>query len=68
MSARAASSFMRGGVADGTKAGYRVGMAIKAFCPSCQRDVYLGHDDTTVCPVCSSSLIETIGQPEDEKV
>jgi hypothetical protein len=55
-------------VADATKAGYRVGMAIKAFCPACQREVYLGHDDTTVCPVCSSPLIATLGEPEDEKV
>jgi RNA polymerase subunit RPABC4/transcription elongation factor Spt4 len=43
-------------------------MAIKAFCTSCQREVYLGHDDTTVCPVCSSPLIAMIGEPEDEKV
>jgi hypothetical protein len=60
-------------VADGTKAGYRVGMAIKAFCPSCRRDVYLEKDDTAVCPVCSSPLISsplivTHEEPEDERV
>jgi hypothetical protein len=60
-------------VADGTKAGYRVGMAIKAFCPLCRRDVYLEEDDTAVCPVCSSPLISsplivTHEEPEDERV
>jgi RNA polymerase subunit RPABC4/transcription elongation factor Spt4 len=48
-------------------------MAIKAFCPSCQRYVYLEQDDTAVCPVCSSPLIAsplivTHEEPEDEKV
>lgn len=60
-------------MADGTKAGYRVAVAIKAFCPSCRRYVYLEQDDTMVCPVClspliSSPLIVTHGEPEDERV
>jgi RNA polymerase subunit RPABC4/transcription elongation factor Spt4 len=48
-------------------------MAIKAFCPSCQRYVYLEQDDSAVCPVCSSPLIASPlivahEEPEDEKV
>ena len=34
-------------------------MALKAFCTSCQRDVYVEDGDTPVCPVCSSPLLET---------
>lgn len=34
-------------------------MALKAFCTTCQRTVYIEDEDTPVCPVCSSSLLET---------
>jgi hypothetical protein len=44
-------------------------MAITAFCTSCQRTVYLDEDDTQVCPVCSTPLLEVVpsieGVPED---
>ena len=36
-----------------------MGKAITAYCPNCDRVVYLGEDDTTVCPVCSTPLIPT---------
>ncbi|MEA2506971.1 MAG: hypothetical protein QOH48_1589 [Actinomycetota bacterium] len=54
----------------GAKAGYLLlPMAITAFCTSCQRTVYLDEDDTQVCPVCSTPLLEVVpsieGVPED---
>lgn len=57
-------------VDSGAKAGYLLlPMAITAFCTSCQRTVYLEEDDTQVCPVCSTPLLEVVpaveGVPED---
>jgi hypothetical protein len=57
-------------VDSGAKAGYLLlPMAITAFCTSCQRTVYLEEDDTHVCPVCSTPLLEVVpaieGVPED---
>lgn len=43
-------------------------MTIKAFCSTCQRDVYVSEDETPVCPVCSSPLLETVESRENEKV
>lgn len=43
-------------------------MTMKAFCSTCQRDVYVGTNETPVCPVCSSPLLETVESREDEKV
>jgi RNA polymerase subunit RPABC4/transcription elongation factor Spt4 len=40
-------------------------VALKAFCTTCQRTVYIDDGDTPVCPVCSNPLIETT--TEDEK-
>jgi Zn finger protein HypA/HybF involved in hydrogenase expression len=34
-------------------------MALTAFCATCRRNVYIEEDDTFVCPVCSSPLLET---------
>ena len=49
------------------KAGYRLGMTLSAFCTTCQRTVYVEKDQTFVCPVCSSPLLETAaGKDEDE--
>jgi hypothetical protein len=43
------------------KAGYLLlVMAITAFCTSCQRTVYVEQDDTQVCPVCSTPLLEVV--------
>jgi RNA polymerase subunit RPABC4/transcription elongation factor Spt4 len=36
--------------------------AIAVYCVNCDRVVYLGEDDTSVCPVCATPLIVT----EDE--
>jgi hypothetical protein len=43
------------------KAGYLLLlMAITSFCTSCQRTVYIEEDDTQVCPVCSTPLLEVV--------
>jgi RNA polymerase subunit RPABC4/transcription elongation factor Spt4 len=41
-------------------------MAIEAFCPTCRRTAYVEPDDTPICPVCSSPLVETVGAEESE--
>jgi hypothetical protein len=42
-------------------------MALTAFCPTCQRTVYVEENNSPVCPVCSSPLLETVdNQAEDE--
>ena len=41
-------------------------MALSAFCASCQRTVYVEVEDTLVCPVCSTPLVEGI-TPIDEE-
>ncbi|MDQ3986876.1 MAG: hypothetical protein M3280_10335 [Actinomycetota bacterium] len=46
-------------------------MALTAFCTTCQRTVYIEEDQTPVCPVCSSALLDTevVGErAEDEPV
>jgi hypothetical protein len=43
-----------------SKSGYSVGMALSAFCTTCQRTVYVDSDDTPMCPVCSTPLLETV--------
>jgi Zn finger protein HypA/HybF involved in hydrogenase expression len=35
-------------------------MAQKIFCTTCQRTVYIEEQDTPVCPVCSSPLLESV--------
>jgi uncharacterized Zn finger protein (UPF0148 family) len=37
-------------------------MALTAFCPTCQRTVYIEEENTPVCPVCSSPLLDTTAQ------
>jgi RNA polymerase subunit RPABC4/transcription elongation factor Spt4 len=41
-------------------------VALKAFCTTCQRTVYIEEGETPVCPVCSSPLIQTTDATEDE--
>lgn len=43
-------------------------MTIKAVCTTCERTVYVDPDDTPVCPVCSSPLLETIESLDEETV
>jgi hypothetical protein len=45
-------------------------MALTAFCATCERTVYIDEDETPVCPVCSSPLLEAIEGQEgaDEEV
>lgn len=44
-------------------------MALTAFCTTCQRTVYIEEQQTPVCPVCSSVLLETAEtETEDEAV
>jgi hypothetical protein len=40
-------------------------MALKAFCTTCQRVVYVDDDKTPICPVCSSPLLQTT-EPDEE--
>ena len=42
-------------------------MAMSAFCTTCQRTVYVEEGDTPVCPVCSSPLLETIENVEEDE-
>jgi uncharacterized Zn finger protein (UPF0148 family) len=35
---------------------------VSSFCPSCQRTVYVGSEDTLSCPVCASPLV--VAAPE----
>ena len=39
-------------------------MALTAFCTNCQRTVYVEKNDTPVCPVCSTPLLETVEADE----
>jgi hypothetical protein len=39
-------------------------VAISAFCTTCQRTVYIEKQETPVCPVCSSPLLETVEDNE----
>jgi hypothetical protein len=41
-------------------------MALTAFCPTCRRTVYIDEDETPVCPVCLSPLLEAVESPPDE--
>lgn len=44
-------------------------MALTSFCTTCQRTVYFDEQDTAICPVCSSPLLEIISsleEPESE--
>lgn len=41
-------------------------MALTTFCPTCQRTVYIEEDDTSVCPVCSSPLLQTVESDSEE--
>ena len=54
------------------KEGYRLVMALSAFCTVCQRTVYIEDGETPVCPVCSSPLLETVegngASTSDEKI
>lgn len=51
-------------------------MAANAFCPTCQRHVYVRDGDTRICPVCSSPLLEVVdpeavdpeGVPESDQM
>ena len=54
----------------GAKAGYLLpDMAITSFCTSCQRTVYIEEEDTHVCPVCSTPLLQVVpknDEPSDD--
>lgn len=53
-------------MADTTVASYGCRMALTALCTTCQRTVYVEKDDTPVCPVCSSPLLETVEAAESD--
>ena len=61
---------LRWSLALSEQAGYRGRMALRAFCTSCQRTVYIEDEDTPVCPVCSNTLLEVAavnGEDEEER-
>jgi uncharacterized Zn finger protein (UPF0148 family) len=39
-------------------------MALTAFCPTCERTVYIEEETTPVCPVCSTPLLDTTQENE----
>lgn len=39
-------------------------MMVSGFCPVCDRDVYVEHEDAA-CPVCSSPLVGAAATPEE---
>jgi Zn finger protein HypA/HybF involved in hydrogenase expression len=42
-------------------------MARSAFCTTCSRTVYIEIEDSLVCPVCSSPILEVIdAQPVEQ--
>lgn len=41
-------------------------MALTSFCTTCQRTVYIDEKDTPVCPVCSSPLLKTVPDSDDD--
>jgi predicted amidophosphoribosyltransferase len=42
-------------------------MALTAFCPTCQRTVYIEEQQTPVCPVCSTPLLDTTQEEKKEE-
>lgn len=38
-------------------------MALKTFCPTCERNVYVENHQTLACPVCGSALLQTVDVP-----
>jgi len=40
-------------------------MARSAYCPTCKRTVYVELEDSLVCPVCSSPIIEAVEAEPD---
>jgi hypothetical protein len=43
-------------------------VALTAFCPTCQRTVYIEEGQTPVCPVCSSPLLETVEARDEDEI
>jgi rRNA maturation endonuclease Nob1 len=42
-------------------------MTFSARCPNCNRKVYLGDEDTPICPVCSGPLTPAVNDLDDGK-
>lgn len=51
---------------DGEKQATVQPMARTAFCPTCARTVYIEINDSLVCPVCSSPILEAVPEPVDD--
>jgi len=43
-------------------------MARSAFCTTCSRTVYVEIEDSLVCPVCSSPILEAIGADDETEL
>jgi hypothetical protein len=46
--------------------GGRGAVTLTAYCATCERTVYVGEDDTPICPVCSAPLLATVDSEESE--
>ncbi|MGH2697830.1 MAG: hypothetical protein ACRDJL_01350 [Actinomycetota bacterium] len=42
-------------------------MARSAFCTTCSRTVYVEFEDSLVCPVCSSPILEALEVEPDHQ-
>ncbi len=41
-------------------------MSLTAYCNVCERSLYIQEEDTLVCPVCSTPLLEVVARAEDD--
>jgi hypothetical protein len=53
-------------VVSSQRAGYLLPMVVSAYCDTCNRNVFVQDDDTPVCPVCSSHLVQTVDEDDEE--
>jgi Zn finger protein HypA/HybF involved in hydrogenase expression len=35
-------------------------VSLSAYCSTCEKDLYIEEEDTFVCPVCSSPLLQVV--------
>jgi uncharacterized Zn finger protein (UPF0148 family) len=40
---------------------------LTAYCNVCERSLYIEKEDTLVCPVCSTPLLEVVAHTHDDE-